>query len=248
MSDEYEYDTPSDPDEEPVYMETFWNEIQKRVKCIYLKEDVISIQLQKNDDISILADVLQVIKEGVSSDFIACRFQRELLHNAIISNPSMGIGRLQGINRLDKLSIECELLYLSHIHTLHIPTAGEYIELKDIPNLKAIHLDHPCTALLTNLQNMQTLEHISIAHARTIPSFCNCVHLKTLTLEDIHEFDNGRLHHVDIHIKNSTIQQWMALLLRRHPQITYTRVLIQTDNETITYETWVEQQPLVIRF
>ena len=75
---EYEYDSPSDPDEEPIGQEFFWNEINKRVFCTHGE---IHIIMEENDHVSVLEVILNVIQQGIGSQYLAVKLQIEQLHN-----------------------------------------------------------------------------------------------------------------------------------------------------------------------
>ena len=67
MEDDYEYDTPSDSDEEPCGHENVWNEVCKRINISMGK---IYLQILENDDPSVLTFLNDIIKEGVSGEFL----------------------------------------------------------------------------------------------------------------------------------------------------------------------------------
>ena len=118
--EEYEYDTPSDSDDEQCPHENVWNEVYKRIK---VRNGEISVNIGENDDPSVLIFLSDIISQGVSGEFLNYQLQIEQQHNAIVWNPSKG-NRIKDMRRLEQLCDESTEPRTSEVSGLEIPNAN----------------------------------------------------------------------------------------------------------------------------
>ena len=246
MDIDYEYDSPSDSDEEPVGRESFWGEMSKRIKC---ESNQVHIYMEDNDDTSVMDNIIETIRSGVSAQTIACQCQLENLHNAIVNNPSKGTGpqRLNDIVKLQSL-IQPDL-NLTHVTHIHIPNAEDYRSkhvrewAMHMPNLVFMSLSSPKTDMLQKLHRFPRLQHLWIDNVDILPGFYIVENLEVLTLSRIRRFrDNGAilfLQRVRIDVQNSTLGESDCIVLKTHGNVTYTDVHVDTGNGILKHEEWL---------
>lgn len=248
MSDtEYEYDSISDSDEEPVGQESFWSEMYKRISCQYndeLHNNEIHIRLKENDDISVFHEIVATIRNGVSSQFLSIQVQLEQIHNAIVYNPS----KKQGPQRLNKIIQLRKLLnpnlFLNDVRRLYIQNAEDYVVIRGIPHLRELILVNPTSALLHILDSFKHLKKLEIKNIASVPPLYHLKSLETLTLTNITRFRDTTVlrfmrQDIDIHIQNSTVWTSDAILMRMMSNITLTNILVNK-NKPIPYDMWLQ--------
>lgn len=246
MDIDYEYDSPSDSDEEPVGRESFWGEMSKRIKCEY---NQVHIYMEDNDDTSVMDNIIETIRSGVSAQTIACQCQLENLHNAIVNNPSKGSGP-QRLNDIVKLqSLIHPDLNLTHVTHIHIPNAEDYRSkhvrewAMHMPNVISLSFNSPKPCMLQTLSLFRQLQHLRIENIYILPGFYIVENLKVLTLSRIRRFrDSGAvlfLQHVRIDVQHSTLDESDCILLKTHGNVTYTNVHVDTGNGILKHEEWL---------
>ena len=250
---EYEYESPSDSDDEAVGTETFWHEMHKRIKC---HTDEIHITLEANDDTSVLNTVLDTIDEGISSQTIAVQCQIEHLHNAIVQNPSARKGpqRLRDIKRLQALVSPA--LHLRHVTHLTIPNAEDYVPTHvrrwaaRLPRLTHVTLSKPTMHTMQALCVLPNVEHLSIAQVTCVPSFYAIKQLNTLTLAHFKRLRDISavffMHRVAVRVQHCMLREGDALLLRAQGNVVYDDVTVETVDGPIPHEAWLARG--VLRF
>lgn len=243
MSDiEYEYDSPSDSDEDVVGWQSYWKEIQKRIHCTF---DEIHIHMEENDDISVFHEIVNAIQNGVSGQFLVVQLQIEHIHNAIINNPTKRKGpqRLNDIKRLQTLLNPD--MFLRHVRYVHIPNAEDYQQITCVPNLRELTVKKPTNALLNSLCSFKHLTTLNIEDIASVPQLYHIKSLKTLTITNMKRFRDATTirflnRDVDVHIRDSTVWPADAILMSMTSQrITLTNIQV-IDGKTKTYDEWRE--------
>ena len=246
---EYEYDSPSGSDEDVVGWQSYWKEIQKRIHCTF---DRIHIHMEENDDISVFHEIINVIRSGVSGQFLAVQLQIEHIHNAIINNPTKRKGpqRLNDIKRLQKLLNPD--LFLKHIHGINIPNAEDYQQITCVPNLRELTVKKPTNSLLNSLKSFKHLTTLNIEDVASVPSLYHIKSLQRLTITNMKRFRDATAirflnRDVDVHICDSTVWPADAILMSMTtPRITLTNIQV-IDGKTKTYDEWREgnKKPII---
>lgn len=245
-SDEYEYDSPSDPDEEACGYENKWNEVKKRLR---INNRHVYIRLDENDDPSVLTELCNIVREGVSSEFLSYQLQIEQIHNAIISNPSKKqSNRVKDMRRLEELCNQSTepILTLGDVHFLELPDARGFILPFD--NLKFVTIGHPTKHIIDQLKHHPHLEYLTLSGNLPIFTMINGFNqLKLLTLRNITcSFQiiklvctNARLLYINIHVVEMQIPEFVAVLFKdQHVQCTNVTVLC--GEEVVAYKEWHE--------
>ena len=238
---EYEYDSPSDPDEEPIGQEFFWNEINKRVFCMHGE---IHIIMEENDHVSVLEVILNVIQQGIGSQYLAVKLQIEQLHNAIVTNPTKrtGLQRLETMKKLKKLLRPT--LFLNNIVSIDIPNAEDYLTLyhEKMPNITNMRLHKPKNYLFNLLSQFKKIQTLEIGNIRSVPTFHKLKLLHTLRLCKIRRMRDVNsvkcMTQVHIHLEDSTIYEYDAILLKSHPNFTHRNLNVQVKNKIMSYDDW----------
>ena len=247
MDIDYEYESLSDSEEEAVGRESFWGEMTKRIKC---QSNQVHIYMEDNDDTSVIDNIIETIRTGVSAQAIACQCQIENIHNAIVNHPSKGTGpqRLNDIARLQSL-IRPDL-NLTHVTHIHIPNAEDY-RSKHVrawamlmPNLVLLSLSSPKTDMLQKLHRFRRLQHLRIDNVDILPGFYIGKNLEVLTLSRIRRFrDSGTIlfiQRVRIDVQNSTLDESDCIVLKTHGNVTYTDVHVDMGNGILKHEEWLK--------
>lgn len=247
--DEYEYDSPSDSDDDdPVGTETFWHEIYKRIKCHF---DDVHIQLLEDDDTSVLDSLLDVIHAGVSAQFIAVQCQLENVHNAIVHNPSKRAGpqRLDVLKQLQTLL--APNLHLNHVTRVDIANAEDYrpehVELlaRRVPHMHSMSLVSPTLHTLQSLFMFRELKHLCVDSIHRMPNIYALDSLETLTLRRARLVDamwlrEGRAR---VQLELSTFDECLCMLFSKRRHITCTDIQVRTADDVVEYEAWQRTDP-----
>jgi hypothetical protein len=232
-SDEYEYDTPSDSDEEPAGYEMIWHALCKR---IHFKEDGIHITLLTDDCLSILDTILSYIEPGINRQSTTYNFHIESLHNAIVNNPTRnkGVGRLVEMKRLCKLrdNDTTPTLYIKDVVSLWIQDAREIKEFKGFKHLHHLRLDHPSPSISFHFP----ITHLEVRHAERCPKLNNILP-QQLTLKHIDSFSRY-FETMHIHVHTSVISEHMIYLMRERLQLDETVSVKQASGEIKPYNDW----------
>lgn len=241
MSDtEYEYESHSDWDEEPVGWESFWNEMCKRIRC---SSGHINIEMEENDDTSVLREILNVVSEGVSGQFLAIKLEMEHIHNAIVNNPSKnkGMRRLKDMKRL-KYLLNPEL-YIKDIFKLDIPNAEDYTSLPRLQNLRELVLHKPRNDLLRTLAHFEALETLELSNITSVPPLYHIKNLKVVHLKNIKRFRHATTitlmsNDVQIYISDSFLWPADAIIMRSRKNVIISNVMINDGVQCQTFEEW----------
>ena len=247
--DDYEYDSPSDSDDdEPVGTETFWHEIYKRIKCHL---DDVHIQLLENDDTSVLAMLLDVIHAGVSAQFIAVQCQLENVHNAIVHNPSKRAGpqRLDVLKQLQTLLSPD--LYLDNVTRVDIANAEDYrpehVELlaRRVPHLHSMSLVSPTPRTLQSLFMFRELKHLRVDSIHRMPNIYTLDDLETITVSKVRLVDamwlrEGRAR---LHLESSLLDESVCAMVAKRYHVTCADIQVSTVDGVVDYEVWKHTDP-----
>jgi len=241
MSDtEYEYESDSESDEDVVGWQSYWKEIQTRIRCTF---DEIHIHMEENDDISVFHEIINAIQNGVSGQFLAVQLQIEHIHNAIINNPTKRKGpqRLNDIKRLQTLLNPN--MFLRHVRRVHIPNAEDYQQITCVSNLRELTVKAPTDSLLHSLKSLKHLTTLNIEDVASVPSLYHIKSLQRLTITNMKRFRDATVvrflnRDIDVHIRDSTV--WPAdAILMSSPRTTLTNIQV-IDGKTKTYDEWRE--------
>lgn len=243
MEDDYEYDTPSDSDEEPCGHENVWNEVCKRINISMGK---IYLQILENDDPSVLTFLNDIIKEGVSGEFLNYQLQIEQQHNAIVWNPSTG-NRIKDMRRLEKLCAESTepLLSESCVHGLEIPNADGF-RLPIWTNVKFVTVGNPDKETMEQLRILQNLEYLTIEGTMPVFSmFKGFDSLELLTLRNIksaYQITNlvcgsCTSRFINLHVVNTQIPGFLAVLFKNN-HVQCTNVTVNCERGSNDYQEW----------
>lgn len=246
---EYEYESASESDEDVVGYQSYWHEMQKRIRCVF---DEIHIHMEENDATSVFHEIINAIRNGVSGQFIAVQLQIEDIHNAIISNPTKRKGpqRLNNIKRLQKLLNPD--MFLRHVRCVHIPNAEDYQQITCVPNLRELTVKKPTNSLLNSLCSLKHLATLNIEDIASVPQLYHIKSLKTLTITNMKRFRDATAirflnRDVDVHIRDSTVWPADAILM----SMTSTRINLTNiqviDGKTKPYDEWREgnKKPII---
>ena len=232
-SDEYEYDTPSDSDEEPVGYEMIWHALCKR---IHFKEDGIHITLLTDDCLSILDTILSYIEPGINRQSTTYNFHIESLHNAIVNNPTRnkGVGRLAEMKRLYQLrdNDTTPKLYIKDIVSLWIQDAGEIKELTGFKQLQSVRLDYPSPSISFHFP----ITHLEVQHAKKCPQLHNILP-RQLTLKHIDYF-HRYFETMHIHVHKSVISEHIIMLMRGRLKLDESVSIKLSTGEIKPYNDW----------
>jgi len=249
-----EHDTRSDcPGEEEcgTPYENVWNEVWNRIKIRPAAGGgKIHIKLEENDDPSVLTFLEDIIKQGVSSEFLLNQMQIEQVHNAIVSNPSAG-NRVKDMRRLEKLTAESTepMLYMSEVNTLEIPNAKGF--KLSCMNIKFIIVGNPSRKLIEQLRNLPDLEYLTITGRIPIFSMYDGFDaLELLTLENVSsrcQLTQAQLTQlvcgsatsrcINIHIKYMQVPEIIAELFKNN-RFQCTNVTVKCKKRSIGYQEW----------
>lgn len=254
MSDiEYEYYESSDDEEEYIY-QNVWHSVTKRIHWHW--PNGIVLHLFKEDDISVLSVLLEVVSEGIHSEKLAHLRSIEALENAIVNRPDKkyGYGRIAEIRRLTNLMADSNQrdMYNAAILELYIEDASELndhilwtIEMQ-CPHLQRIVFKKH---IPTNIRNyFRQVKHI-VFDADSIPSLDGILLKGTQTLEihsasqirNIHMFKHYVMNQeLSVKFVNVVLQDWQAQILQSYIQ--WDNLQVCLDCETIPYEEWRSQQ------
>jgi len=254
MSDtEYEYYESSDDDEQYIY-QNVWHSVTKRIHWHW--PNGIVLHLFKEDDISVLSVLLEVVSEGIHSEKLAHLRSIEALENAIVNRPDKkyGYGRIAEIRRLTNLMENCNQnnIYTTSILELHIEDATELndhilwtIEMQ-CPHLQRIVFKKH---IYKNIRRyFKQVKHIVFA-ADSIPSLDGILLEETQTLEIHNASQIGNVHilkhfinykQLVVKFVNVVLQDWQAQILQSYIQ--WDNLQVSLDCETIPYEEWRPQQ------
>jgi hypothetical protein len=209
--------------------------------------------MEENDDISVFHEIINVIRSGVSGQFLAVQLQIEHVHNAIINNPTKRKGpqRLNDIKRLQKL-LKPDL-FLKHIHGINIPNAEDYRQITCVPNLRELTVKKPTNSLLNSLKSFKHLTTLNIFDVASVPPLYHIKPLKALTITNMKRFRDATVirflnQDVNIHIRDSTVWPADAILMSMvSPKIKLTNIQV-IDGEIKTYDEWREKDKKLIIF
>ena len=243
MEEEYEYDTPSDSDEEPCGHETVWKEVGVRINISLGK---IYVKMLENDDPSVLTFLNDIIKHGVSGEFLGYQVQIERQHNAIVWNPSTG-NRIKDMRRLEKLCAESTepLLSTSHVYGLEIPNASGF-EIPMLDNVKFVTVGDPDNKLMGQLRTLQNLEYLTIEGTMPICTMSKGFDsLELLTLKNItssYQITNlvcgsCASRFINIHVVNTQIPDFIAVLFKNN-RVQCTNVTVICERGSNDYQEW----------
>lgn len=242
MSDvEYEYDTPSDSEEEEATgRQCHWKEIQKRLK---FTQHGITITLNVDDSISNLYFLLSVISEGISLQTITYQYHIELLHNAIVRNPSKRTGpmRLKDMKRLETLLKEDEtpLFFVKDVLELKMNTDEEIVRICGMPFLKCLSVSGPVRRI--EIEDVESLWHISIQDAPDYPVIIGTMPHK-ITLNNVQRIQlmSSANMGLDTWISNTQIVEWFVRIMGERLQIGENVVVECYGGELKSYKEWKE--------
>ena len=247
MEEEYEYDTARGGDDEQCPYENVWNAVYKRIKVTNGK---IYVTIDENDDPSVLTFLEDIIKQGVSSEFLSNQMQIEQVHNAIVSNPSKS-NRVKDMRRLEKLTAESTepMLYMSEVNTLEIPNAKGF--KLSCMNIKFIIVGNPSRKLIEQLRNLPDLEYLTITGRIPIFSMYDGFDaLELLTLQNVTsrcQLTQAQLTQlvcgsatsrcINIHIKYMQVPEIIAELFKNN-RVQCTNVTVKCKKRSIGYQEW----------
>lgn len=239
MSDiEYEYDTPSDSDDETTGRQCHWKEIQKRLK---FSQHGITITLNVDDSISNLYFLLSVISEGISVQSMTYQYHIESLHNAIVCNPSKRTGpmRLNDMKRLETLLKEDKtpLFYVKDVLGLNMKCSEEIVRICGMPSLKEISIFGPVRRI--EIEDVESLLHISIEDAPGYPVIIGTTPQK-ITLKNVQRIQmmTSAAMRLDTWMSNTQITEWLVMSMNERLQIGENVVVECCGGELKPYEEW----------
>tara|TARA_B110001452_G_C15176627_1_gene408804 strand:+ start:292 stop:1035 length:744 start_codon:yes stop_codon:yes gene_type:complete len=241
MEEQYEYDTPSDSDDEQCPHENVWNEVYKRIT---VSQGQISVKIDKNDDPSVLTFLSDIIQQGVSGEFLSFQLQIEQQHNAIVWNPSKG-NRIKDMRRLEQLCDESTEPRTSEVSGLEIPNANGFDFT--FPNLKFVTIGDPDKKLIEKLRKLTKLEYLTIEGNMPLFTILNGFDsLELLTLKNISSTSINRLcttassRYIAIHIVNMQVSVYLAELFKKN-HIQCTNVTVNCEKKSLGYWEWREE-------
>ena len=241
MEEHYEYDTPSDSDDEQCPYENVWNEVYKRIKVVSGK---IYVTIDENDDPSVLTFLSDIIQQGVSGEFLNFQLQIEQQHNAIVWNPSQG-NRIKDMRRLEQLCAESTEPRTSEVSGLTIPNSNGFDFT--FTNLKFLTIGNPDKKVIEKLRTLQKLEYLTIEGNMPIfTMFEGFDSLELLTLKNITSTSINRLcttassRYIAIHIVNMQVSLYLAELFKKN-HIQCTNVTVNCEKKSLGYWEWREE-------
>jgi len=238
MEEEYEYDTPSDSDDEQCPYENVWNAVYKRIK---VRNGKISVKIDENDDPSVLMFLSDIINQGVSGEFLSYQLQIEQQHNAIVWQPSKG-NRIKDMRRLEQLCAESTEPRTSEVSGLEIPNSNGFDFT--FPNLKFLTIGNPDKKLIEKLRTLQKLEYLTIEGNMPLFTLLSGFDsLELLTLKNINSTSINRLcttassRYIAIHIVNMQVSVYLAELFKKN-YIQCTNVTVICEKRSLGYWEW----------
>jgi hypothetical protein len=238
---EYEYESRSDSDEEPCGYENVWNEVNKRIRVSVGK---ISVKIFANDDPSVLIFLENIIKQGVSMEFLGYQSQIESLHNAIVYNPSNGTKRIKNIYRLEKLCAESTEPILSKVFGLEIPNASGF--MIPFPNVKFLTIGNPDKNLIENVMLLPKLEYLTLEGSIPIfTMFKGFDSLELLTLKNIQSCyqllnlvcTSALSRYIAVHVVDMRIPEFVAESFR-NKRVQCTNITVDCEDGGVDYQEW----------
>lgn len=162
--------------------ESTWNDVNKR---ILINGGRVSLQLEENDDPTVLSLLFNILQEGISDEFLSYQLQIEQLHNAIVCNPSQGRARVLKMRRLEELcdASSERILYAKDVDSINIPNAVGFT--LPFTNIKFANIGCPTKNVLGQLQKMAHLEYLTLSGS--LPTFSMSTgfdNLESITLID----------------------------------------------------------------
>ena len=248
MEEEYEYDTPSDSDDEPCPYENVWNAVCKRIK---VTDGRVYIKLEENDDTSVLTFLSDIISKGVSGEFLGYQLQIEQWHNAIIWNPSKG-NRIKEMRRLEELCEESTETLTSEVYGLEIPNVIGFDFT--FPNLKFLTIGSPDKKIIEKLRTLQNLEYLTIEDTMPIfTMFKGFDSLELLTLKNIqnsYQITNlvcgsATSRYISIHVMNIQVPEFLAVLFRTN-RVQCTNITVNCEKQSVDYQEWKKKDKIVV--
>ena len=207
-SDEYEYDSLSDSDEEIYITETMWQNIQKR---LHFDSKGITITLFESDAFSILYTLKDIIRHGITHQRMVYNCQIESMHNAIVHNPSKtcGLKRLKEMKYIEHLMAtdHSPKMNESHIHSLILNISTKNVEINEFPNLEHLTINGNVFKITTDICHLKSF---TLQHADRCPIMPN-TKIDSIILNDIKNFEyptylplNSTYHLMDMQINETT--------------------------------------------
>jgi len=247
MEEEYEYDTPSESDDEQCPYENVWNEVYKRIRVVQGK---VYITIEENDAPSVLTYLEDIINQGVSGEFLSYQVQIEQRHNAIVCNPSKG-NRINDMRRLEQLCAESTEPITSEVCGLEIPNARGF-EFT-FPNLKFLSIGEPDKQLIEKLRTLQKLEYLTIEGK--MPSFSmfeGFDSLELLTLKNIKNSimitnlvcSSANSRHIAIHAMNMQVPEFIAVFFKNY-NVHCTDVAVNCEKRSVDYQEWRKEPRMI---
>ena len=238
--EEYEYDTPSDSDDEPCPYENVWNAVYKRIR---VAQGQVYIQIKENDDPSVLTFLGDIVTQGVSGEFLSYQVQIEQQHNAIVWSPSKG-NRIKDMRRLEELCAESTEPRTSKVCGLEIPNAMGF-EFT-FPNLKFLTIGEPNKKQIRQIRTLAKLEYLTIeGHMPIFSMFQGFDSLELLTLQNIKNScqithlvcSSANARHITIHAVNMHVSEFIAEFFK-NKHVHCTNVTVNCKKRSVDYQEW----------
>lgn len=254
MEEEYEYDTPSDSDDEKCPYENVWNEVYKRIKVINGK---IHVKIEENDDPSVLVFLSEIINKGVSGEFLSYQLQIEQRHNAIIWNPSKGNlskrNRINEMRKLEELCAESTEPLISEVYGLEIPNSNGFDFT--FSNLKFLTIGSPDKKIIEKIRTFPKLEYLTIEDRMPIfTMFEGFESLELLTLKNIkksYQITNlvcsATSRYITVHVMEMQIPEFIAVLFKSN-RVQCTNITVHCEKRSMDYQEWKIKENNVNKF